>query len=271
MRLIGAIRSRVDGRPIAVARMLLAFAMGICVAESTATLRGIASGKLRFPVLEVIPAPTSGWVQVYFTVGVAAAVLLLLGVAAGAAAAVGSTVLASALLWDQQTYSSHHLLVTLLLAYLAFARPGRRWSLAALRVSGAETVPWWPQLLMMTQVSVLYLFAAASKVNPRFLSGEPLRDWLSVELPIAAFQGLAVLTILTELLLAFGLWIPRVRVVAVIAGIGLHAGIVLGLGDPTLVLTAFAAASMSTYWLFLRRPALRRRVRRSPPLVPQTT
>ncbi|MGC5077127.1 HTTM domain-containing protein [Agrococcus sp. DT81.2] len=257
MRLTDLLDPRVDGRPLALARMLLAFALAVCALESSAVLSGIAAGKLQYPVLAIIPGPTPLAVQVFQVVGLLAAVCLLLGLFARASAATGSALLAGALLWDQQTYSSHHLLVTLLLAYLAFAHAGQRWGIAAPRGREHAAVPWWPQLLMMTQVSVLYLFAGLSKVNPRFLSGEPLQEWMWLDAPLWVFQALAVATVATELFLAAALWIRRARVLAVVAGVGLHLSILVGLTDQTLVLTAFAAASLSTYWLFLTRPSLR--------------
>lgn len=79
--------------------------------------------------------------------------------------------------------------------------------------------------------------------------------WLDA--PLWVFQALAIATVVTELFLAAALWIRRLRVLAVVAGVGLHLSILIGLSDQTLVLTAFAAACMSTYWLFLRRPSLR--------------
>lgn len=254
-RLTMLLRLDVDGRPVAAARVMLAFALSVCVLESAGVLSGIAGGKLRYPAL--LPAPTSASVQIFLVVGLLAAAFLLVGILASGAAAVGSALLTAALLWDQQTYSSHHLLITLLLAYLSFARSGERGSLARHRSPDRSDVPWWPQLLMMTQVSALYLFAGLSKMNPRFVSGRPLQDWMWLEGPLWLFQALAVATIVTEMFLAFALWVPRLRVAAVIAGVALHLGILFGLSDQTVVLIAFAAASLSTYWLFLSRPPLR--------------
>lgn len=257
MQLTRLLELRADGRPIALARMLLAFALTVAVVESAAVMFGIAAGKLRFPVFGWLAGPTALGVQVYLIVGLLAATCLLLGLFAGAAAATGSLLLAWALVWDQQTYSSHHLLIMLLLAYLAFARSGQRWSIPSRCAAAFPGVPFWPQLLMMTQVSVLYCFTALSKVNPRFLSGEPLQGWMWVELPLWVFPSIAVATVATELFLAVALWIPRLRVVGAVVGLGLHAGIVAGLADQTLVLIAFAGATLSTYWLFLSRPPLR--------------
>ncbi len=109
---------------------------------------------------------------------------------------------------------------------------------------------------MLTQVTVLYLFAGLSKINPVFLSGRPLQGWLWLDLPDWIFPALSVATILTELFLAFALWVPKLRVLAVLVGVAFHASIVLGITGPTVSLVAFAAASVSSYWLFLARPSL---------------
>jgi hypothetical protein len=251
---------RVDGRPVAATRMVLAGALAIVVVESGATLHGIAEGRMRYPLLEWLPGPSPQAVLAYVALGLVASVLLLAGVLAGPAAALGSALGVWALVWDQQTYSSHLVLCTLLLAYLAFARSGTRLSLAARlrpRSPGtSRTVPWWPQLLVLTQVAVVYLFTALSKMNPVFLSGEPLAGWTWFSGPGWFFQAMAFGTVAVELFLAVGLWIPRVRVLAVLAGMALHTGIVVGLDHLNVVLLAFALTTTSTYWLFLTRPTL---------------
>jgi hypothetical protein len=244
---------RVDGRPVALARMLLAFALVLFVLECSAVLSGIAEGKLRFPVWELLPGPTPGSVRVYLAVGLLAAICLFLGLFANAAAAAGAAVLAWAMLWDQQTYSNHLVLGTLLLGYLAFADADRRWGLASRRFP-ERSVPWWPQLLLMMQVAVCYLFSGLSKINPRFLSGEPLQGWMWLDAPLWLFQTMSVATVVVEISLAACLWIPRLRVPAVVAGLALHVSIVVGLSGQNVILFVFAACCGATYWLFLSRP-----------------
>lgn len=262
--------ARADGRPVALARMLLAVALAWNVLESGIVLSAIAGGRLHYPLLAVVPAPTPFAVTVYVVLGLLAAGYLLLGLGAHIAAAAGALLSGWALLWDQQLYSSHHLFVTLLLIYLAFARSDARWSLHARLRGGRDLVPWWPQLLMLTQVSVLYLFAALSKINPVFLDGGSLQGWMRPGLPEGIFPALAIATIATELFLAVGLWVPRVRWLAAAAGVGLHLSIVVGLADQTLPLVGFALASLSTYGMFLRRPQLGGR-RGSPSVPPPAT
>nr|WP_206446187.1 HTTM domain-containing protein [Agrococcus sp. KRD186] len=125
MSLTGVLTVRVDGRPIALARGLLALALAVCVLEVAVILSGIAEGKLRYPGISVLPAPTADTAQAFLIVGLLAAALILLGLCAGVAAAAGSMLLTVALLWDQQTYSNHLVLVILLLAYLSFGSAAR--------------------------------------------------------------------------------------------------------------------------------------------------
>ena len=78
-------------------------------------------------------------------------------------------------------------------------------------VPGRPSVVWWPQLLMMTQLSVCYLFSALSKVNAVFLSGVPLSTWVWIDLPWQFYTVAAVSTVAVELVIAFGLWFRSSR------------------------------------------------------------
>lgn len=247
----------VDGRPVALARILLGLALTLDVLETGSVLVGIADGKLSYPVLDVLPGVSSLSATAYLCVGLLAGSALMLGLFASAAAGLGATVLAWGLVWDQQLYSSHQLLCALLLGYLAFAKSDRRWAVSASRHRTEPNVPWWPQLLMLTQVTVCYLFAGLSKVNPIFLSGEPLEGWMALAAPRMFFQVLAVATVVTEIGIAGMLWIPRLRALALLAGLGLHLSIVLTMPDGRLALFAFALTCVATYWMFLLRPSFR--------------
>ena len=178
---------------------------------------------------------------------------LVVGYHAASAAAVSSFLGVAALLWDQQTYSNHRVLVTLLVTLLVFARSDTALSVMRPRVR-ADLVPWWPQLLMMTQLSACYLFAALSKTNPTYLDGGPFAIWLWAPLPAALLPVVAVSSVLTELFLAVGLWFRATMYVAAAAGVALHVSIVVGMRTDNIVLFAFAMASVPVYGLFLTRP-----------------
>ncbi len=102
------------------------------------------------PLFDWTPSPASAAVAVYLVVAAGAGLALTLGWHAALAAAVTTVLNVSVFLWDQQTYSRHRLLATLLITYLIFARSDSAWPLP--RRGGP--VPWWPRLLMMTQLSV---------------------------------------------------------------------------------------------------------------------
>jgi hypothetical protein len=245
---------RVGPRPIAVVRIALGLAIVSNALEVSVVLKRLVDGRIRVPVLPWLPAPTEVAVNASAAVAVLAGVALAIGYFAGTAAFVSTVLSAWFFLWDQQTYSNHRVLITLLVAYLVFARSDTAW--AARRRAGPEaTVPWWPQLLMMTQLSVCYFFAAASKINPDFVGGDLFVTWLRWPLPEFSYPLMAVATILTEFFLAFALWWRRTRLIAAAVGVALHVSIVAGMAEQTVPLTAFALACVPVYGLFLTRPS----------------
>ncbi len=242
-----------DARPVAITRIGVGCAAIIISLENYATLTAVADDAIvNLPLLPFLPPPTPDALTIWLSVALCASVGLVLGLLSRAAAGAVAVLTTVALLWDQQTYSSHQVLLVLLSTYLACCNAGARWSLDA-QVSGREThVAYWPQLLIKTQISVLYFFAAVSKLNPVFLAGDVLAASLWVKLPISLNSLLSIAAICTELFIATALWFPRQRNFAFALGIGLHCSIVLFMNLPT-VLTAFALLSLSTYPLFAAR------------------
>src|SRR5690606_31301676 len=130
---------------------------------------------------------------------VVAGLALTLGWYARPAAALATAVSAWIFLWDQQTYSSHRTLAFLLIAMLCFTACDRVW---ALRPQPEGRTATWVPLLMMTQVSVCYLFAGLSKVNSTFLTGRQFDYWLWLGLPAELDMAMAWGTILAEVFMA---------------------------------------------------------------------
>lgn len=247
---------RTDPRPVAIARIGLGIATILNAVEAYQILAGIADGRLGMPVLPGAPSPTIPWLTVVSILAVGAALAVTAGWNTEIAAVASVILSAVVLLWDQQTYSSHRLLATLLLAYLVFARAGTVWSVRP--APGRPPVAWWPQLLMMSQLSICYLFSALNKLNVGFISGVPLSGWVWLELPSQFFTLAAMGTVVVELIIAIGLWFPASRRVAVVLGLGLHLSIVSLMDHETLALIAFALTCISVYPLFLFRPSMRR-------------
>lgn len=245
---------RINPRPVAVARIGLGVATILMSVEAFEILATIANGRLAAPVFAGVPGPAVPVLIAVLVLQILAGAATALGWKTEVAASVSVLLSIAVLLADQQTYSSHRLLVTLLLSYLVFARAGTAWSVRP--SAGLPPVPFWPQLLMMSQLSVVYFFSAINKVNPDFASGKPLATWVWLELPWQMYTLASVMTIAVELIIAIGLWFPASRRLAVALGLGLHLSIVILMNHDTLALVAFAIACMSLYPLFLTRPRL---------------
>jgi hypothetical protein len=246
---------RSDPRPVALARIGVGIAAMLNATEAFWILERVAGGRLAVPVIEGTPVVTMPWLVCGLVVGIAAGLAVTVGWMTAPAAAITALLSAAALLADQQVYSSHRWFATLLMVYLVFARSETAWSVRPR--PDRQSIPWWPQLLMMSQLSVLYLFSAISKMNLTFISGAPLSIWVWVDLPWQAFFIAAVLTIAVELILTVGLWFPSSRRLAALLGLGLHLSIVVLMTGETAALIAFAITCVSLYPLFLHRPSFR--------------
>lgn len=251
------VQRRVDGRAVALARLMLGLALITITLESFATLALMADGRMTYPWFDGAPAPTRIVAMGVLVAGWLSGIALVIGILPSPMALVGSMSCLVTLLSDQQTYSSHLTLLTILLFLLTFARSDARWAVSANLRRDDPTVPFWPQLLMMTQVSVVYLFAGLNKIQPIFLSGRPLQEWMWPELPLAVFVVLSWGTVAVEVLLAVTLWVAPLRRWAMVAGIGLHLSIVGLLAEENWILAAFGLTMFATYPLFLTRPPVR--------------
>ena len=251
-------RRRVSGRAVVATRVMLALALILVSIESFVAFSGIAAGALAYPFVEWVPQPTASGANAMLILGWVAGLCLALGLLPHVMAGVGAALGMVTLLWDQQLYSSHLTFLTIMLALLAFAESDRHRGMSRRRHSDGLGVPWWPQFLMMTQVSAVYLFAGLSKAQPTFLSGEPLEGWMWADLPQWTYAALAWATVITELVLAFALWHPRFRRLAAVVGVLLHLSIITLLAGENIWLVAFALTTTAAYPLFLTRPGFDR-------------
>jgi len=144
---------------------------------------------------------------------------------------------------------------------LTVADSGAALSVDSFQKSRSNTVPGWPALLLMLQVSLVYGFSALAKLTPQFLSGEALSQTLTRQSwfafpdswrSAALLTTLAISAIVLELFIAFGLWTSRLRWAAVIAGIALHGFILVALDSSRLSLGLFALEMFALYPLFFR-------------------
>jgi hypothetical protein len=164
-------------------------------------------------------------------------------VAAGIAVRVTGALLAALIGYvvtlDQQTYSSHVYLLALTSGLLAVAhtKSGREPAVALLR---------W-------QLVIVYAFAAASKINPVFLSGlviaANLRPVFQGIRSFPMMMSLAVATVAGEGFVAWSLLRPKWRTAGAAIGVVLHIGFVVMITE-TVAMIVFAMICLSMYPLF---------------------
>ena len=250
----GLLTRAVNARAVAVARIgvgLGAIAKGAIEHE---TLIRIASPQyVAVPYVDAAPPLTAAAVAALMVVWYSSAALFTIGLFTRAAGLVLTLVLGVTLLADQQLWSNNLYLLFWSVLLLSLARPGSALSVDARGKEVAEA-PYWPVLLLKYLVSVMYLFAGLSKVNPQFLSGEILSTqmmgaWL---LPTWVIVALSVATVALEISLPFLLWSVRWHHHAIAAGFLLHASFpVMLFGDLSFELSVFSLISISSYVFFL--------------------
>ncbi|MGH8945205.1 MAG: hypothetical protein ACRDVL_03555, partial [Acidimicrobiia bacterium] len=105
--------------------------------------------------------------------------------------------------------------------------------------------------------SIVYVFAALTKINTKFLSGEILAGLGAGVLPFpdslrtpSFLSKLAFLVVVVELSVGILIWLSRYRRIAFLAGLGLHVAIPL-LMQPTAELVVFSMEMLALYPLFM--------------------
>lgn len=261
----------VDARYLAWSRLVVGAVALVGVLFDIAPLIGrvLQPEVAALPLLPALPRLSLGGLAVWCAAGAVAALLLLLGVVPRLAAGGLALLLLYALLLDQQTYSNHIWLLLHLVALLSLSDSAAIWSLAA-RWRGARLqVAYWPLFLIKVQVSLVYGFAGITKINPEFLTGQTLLMALARRLLVLRDAGVpeqlllgsvvlaAWLTVAIEVLLAVGLWLPRLRRISAYSGVLLHAGIVALMSATWLEafqLSLFALLLIGHYPLFAAVP-----------------
>jgi tetratricopeptide (TPR) repeat protein len=119
----------------------------------------------------------------------------------------------------------------------------------------------WPLRLVLVQLSLVYLWAAVAKLDPRWLDGTALAAQISTgparalieRLPLAPWSLAAALVVLLELFLALAIHVRRLALPAMAVGLAFHFGIELA-GFEIGLFSYFMAAF---YLLLLPEPAAR--------------
>lgn len=265
-RLLKLVTVRIDARAMATARILVGLAAFV---KAWVIWRVMAKvllpGRLELPYFDWLPRVSADGLSLFVGLWMVAAIMFLLGGLTRIAGFALVFLQAYALAQDEQYYSNHLYLLSILCFLLAIGGGGARWSIDAwLRGDRPTTVAAWPAILMMCQLTIVYFFAAVSKLNLVYLSGSVLNahfarnawiDWPDVWRVWWVFAPMAWGAVLGELFLAFALWSRRWRGQAARFGVIFHLGILIGMpravtGD----LVVFALTMFSVYVLFFARP-----------------
>jgi len=253
---------RANARQLAVARILIAVNAAFAALEASRVLpRLLTPSVVKLPFSSLIPVLPSSALRLFLAVWLLAALAFALGWKTRVAGGVLALVTGYTLVLDQQTYSNHLYLLFLVILLLTISDSGAAWSLDELRRHATRReVAAWPILLLKIQVTIVYFFSAVAKITPQYLAGEILtrslkqEGWLAVpeswRTP-AIVSLLAVTSIVVELFIAFGLWSPRLRLSAIIAGMGFHLLIIAVLDSSRLSLAIFALDMFAVYLLFV--------------------
>ncbi|MDH3306444.1 MAG: HTTM domain-containing protein [Acidimicrobiia bacterium] len=247
---IDPVAMTIDARRLAATRILLggsAVSVGLHAYRVLSELRDPDS--LRLPFLTEIDL-TGAIVVLLVGLWLVSAAAYTIGWKTNVAGRLLFGIMAVTVAVDQQLYSNHAYLLWLLVGLSTLSRPGAAWSLDS-RTHHQVRVPAWPVVLMCTQVSLVYLFAAATKLNPDFLSGLMLERWLapSAQWAVGASRAMSVITPIVESFLGLALWSPRLRRFAILGGVLFHLSTPIFMVGP-LELIEFSAIMVSTYWLF---------------------
>ncbi|MEJ8281218.1 HTTM domain-containing protein [Pseudonocardia spirodelae] len=250
-------------RQLAGYRVLVGLVAGAKALELGASpLLGTAASPL-FGVGPVLPAPV--WLALGAVMGLAALAVVTGWHARPAALLVG--LCTAGFVWGAGYYSNHTYLLFTVAVLLSFTDCDAAWSVRSRRGGGGDggTERVWapPVLVLRAQITVVYAYAAISKIRPDFLSGNGLASWArdSVLVPAAALVPAVLVpmafgAVLTELFVAFALWSSRLRPAAVVAGVGLHLGMIVVLSDglhAVVELGLFATLTCGGYLLFADR------------------
>jgi hypothetical protein len=258
-------------RPLAVARIgfgTLALLKAIDIGERMQKLATSRSRPRRY--FDSLPDMLStDAVPVVVSLWVLAGLAILIGWKARWACLLLLALIAYVLLADLRLHNQHAYLMIALCILFALSRCDAALALDARGKPKVESIPGWPVLLMKIQLGIAYGFAGLAKLNVDFLSGTVVyhtafsrllaRSLLPGDIRTSFFvnAGVAWFTVVTELLLAFGLWLPRLRPALFTFGAAFHIGMLFLM--PAYVfhvirLFVFGALLLILYPLFLPAP-----------------
>ena len=188
----------------------------------------------------------------------------ILGIFTRFAGIVISVVYTYLFLLSQFSYSHHTFLLIVVLLILGFSRCNEYYSIDSLIYKREDKKrKILPVRLLQVLITIVYTFSFLQKLNYSWLSGNIILLFLSngvikgdftelinstLTMPYLEYfwRSLGTFTVFAEGLLAFGLWVPRLRRFTILIGIMLHLGI-----DLTIGVATFSMQMMALYIVFI--------------------
>lgn len=278
-RAYALVTDRTDGVAAGLARIIIGVAALLQAVDAASGLGNILDeSKLQVPRFAWLPVITSAQLPLFIALWLIAAVAFIAGWRTRISGALLTLILIYSITLDEQAYSNHTYLLVLVVALLTLAGCGGRFSIDAAVGRASPTVPRWPLVLIQIQLSIVYFFAAVSKINLLYISGALIsvnmsRGWL-VSLPDAldrwqVIMPLAIISIVVELSMAFALWTRRYRSAGIVTGVVLHTMIFLTFPvESRLPLAVFGLVMFGMYVPFLDQNILARLDSRFQALLP---
>lgn len=247
--------SRIDARPVIFARIVIGSMAVIRAVEGWRIgSRVVDPSTLKAPLIPGLTVSSELLLPLMVT-WVICAVLFTVGIRIRVVGAILTACMFITLLADEQLYSNHLYLLAIEVLLLTFA--------GSAKVQDPEknaTVPAWPVVLLKIQLSIVYAFAAITKITPLFLSGALL--YLNLRrtglfalppslrtLPILSI--LSVVAVLTEIFLSLALWSNKYRRVGVVVGVLFHITLTLMIvPEVAIQLFVFSLAVLALYPLY---------------------
>jgi len=251
-------------RPLGVARAAVGIAVLIRAAIQYELLRLLLDGYVirakQFPWLPDLPA---AWLPAFVVIWLLLALSFAVGYRTRLCGSLLVVIFAYQLILDENLQWSNFYFMMLTILLLTVADSGRAFSVDRwLARQGTEQVARWCTLLPRLQLSIVYLYSALLKLNPRFLAGEAIER--ATRLPEFLHGGwfppaAAAATTGIEFFVSFGLWVPALRPVAFFLGFSLHTAIFFGMDRAhTATMFTFGLNMLAPYVLFLEQaPASR--------------
>jgi predicted DCC family thiol-disulfide oxidoreductase YuxK len=253
--LVELVRGTVDAYPVALCRIGVGLA---AILQGPSTFwylqQHLLPDVVRAKRFAFLPDLSPPWTSIFFLVWLLVSSLFTVGFFTTVNGIVLATLLAVLLVLDQNLYSNHVYLLFLTVSLLTISGAGRAISIDARQRPRAAIVPAAPIFLLKFQLSVVYAFTALQKINGAYLAGKMLRG-IFVFGPLIPdarlYQAIGIVTINSELFLAFAIWHKKTLPIAFLLGFALHVLIPPLILSHFYTLIVFSLLTLSLYVLFL--------------------